>query len=845
MMKRFLPLLFASVAMAGTPQESGFSDDLFVDELSEPTCIAWAPDGSNRLFVSLKSKGIAVVENGQLRDTLFATFSSLYTASECGVLGLAFDPNYASNHFVYVFVTVSGSEQQIIRFTDQANVGTQRTKIIENLPTAGANHDGGALGFGPDGKLYWAIGDNGNGTGINANLSSLAAKVGRANKDGSVPADNPFRDGPGGANDYIWATGFRNPFTLTFQPGTGALWVNVVGTSHEQAFIVHGGDDAGYDEFEGNQPATPRYTTPFSRPLIRPKIQYRTNYSQGGGQVRNLANIMPSGGGSGQLTVTTASAHPYRVGQAILINNTTTYDGVHVVQSVPSSTQFTIPNPGSSMQTISNTGSADLFEQGGCITGGCFYDSTAFPAEYRGNFFYGDYNSGFLMRAVLDENGKPQKIVRFLEGASAPTDMALGPDGALYYAEIGAGAVRRVSYNAAQGLVVSPASLSLTEGGSGQFSVRLAAAPLADVLVQVHKTGAVTPGAHDIDVSGSPNLTFTPQNWDKPQAVTLVAAVDEDTIDDTATFSVTAPSLETVEVTATAVDENLPPLVLSTANLEVTEGAASQFTVVLPAQPTQAVKVRVWPAAGPKGKVNVVRGALMRFTPDNWSIPQTVRVRGIQDANRKDENVRLSVKSPGYLAREVTIHVVDNDPVKPAFASTPRTQTVEDLAYLYDADATGRPAPTFSLTSAPQAMTIDPVTGAISWTPTETGQVSVTIQAANRKGTVQQTFTISVNADQPPTVFITQPQEGATISGPNAEFFGSALDDYATTKAEFYVGGTLAYTDENRAGHYHLNGAHNLFDTTGLANGPLQLRMKVFDDKGQTAEATVNVTVQN
>jgi hypothetical protein len=59
--------------------------------------------------------------------------------------GLAFDPNYAANHFVYVFVTVSGSEQQIIRFTDQANVGTQRTKIIGNLPTNGANHDGGAL----------------------------------------------------------------------------------------------------------------------------------------------------------------------------------------------------------------------------------------------------------------------------------------------------------------------------------------------------------------------------------------------------------------------------------------------------------------------------------------------------------------------------------------------------------------------------------------------------------------------------------------------------------------------------------------------------------------------------
>jgi cellulose 1,4-beta-cellobiosidase len=155
---------------------------------------------------------------------------------------------------------------------------------------------------------------------------------------------------------------------------------------------------------------------------------------------------------------------------------------------------------------------------------------------------------------------------------------------------------------AASGVGRFARELSLVEGGSGKFSVRLAAAPLADVVVQVHKTGAVTPGAHDIDVSGSPNLTFTPQNWDKPQAITLVAAVDEDTIVDSATFSVTAPSLETVEVTATAVDENLPLLVLSTANLEVTEGASSEFTVSLPAQPAQSIKVRVRPARWVQGE---------------------------------------------------------------------------------------------------------------------------------------------------------------------------------------------------------------------------------------------------
>jgi hypothetical protein len=65
------------------------------------------------------------------------------------VLGLAFDPDFATNHYVYVFVTVSDHEQQIVRFTDQNSIGTQRTLILGGLPTAGINHDGGALAFGP------------------------------------------------------------------------------------------------------------------------------------------------------------------------------------------------------------------------------------------------------------------------------------------------------------------------------------------------------------------------------------------------------------------------------------------------------------------------------------------------------------------------------------------------------------------------------------------------------------------------------------------------------------------------------------------------------------------------
>ena len=159
-----------------------------------------------------------------------------------------FRPRFAQNRYVYFFVTVSASEQQIIRYTDSGGVGTDKTVILAGLPTAGQNHDGGAVGFGPDGKLYWAIGDLGNGTGVDANLTSLAAKIGRANPDGTVLNDNPFFDGAGPNDDRIWARGFRNPFTFTWQPSTEQLWLNVVGTAYEQVFLPVAGDHGGWND---------------------------------------------------------------------------------------------------------------------------------------------------------------------------------------------------------------------------------------------------------------------------------------------------------------------------------------------------------------------------------------------------------------------------------------------------------------------------------------------------------------------------------------------------------------------------------------------------------------------
>jgi glucose/arabinose dehydrogenase len=220
-------LILGSDAFATVVDTANFSETTFLSNatLSETTSFAWAPDGSGRLFLTQKSGACYIVQHGfqagTPTGTLIATpfiTEAVYTNSECGLLGIAFDPGYVTNHYVYFFATKSASEQQIIRFTDSSNVGTNRTVIVSGLPTLGQNHDGGGIGFGADGKLYWSIGDNGSKIGVDADLTSLAAKVGRANRDGTIPNDNPFFDGPDRTTTTFGDADFAIPSRSRFNP---------------------------------------------------------------------------------------------------------------------------------------------------------------------------------------------------------------------------------------------------------------------------------------------------------------------------------------------------------------------------------------------------------------------------------------------------------------------------------------------------------------------------------------------------------------------------------------------------------------------------------------------------
>ena len=669
-------LLAFTLSARGGGTAPGFSESVFTSGLNEPVSMAWAPDASGRLFVTEKSGGVRVIAGGSLLATPFATFPQLYTQSECGVLGLCFDPNYEVNRYVYVFVTVSASEQRIVRFTDRDSRGVNSVNIVTKLPARGANHDGGALAFGHDGKIYWAIGDNGIKRGVDGNLKNLAAKVGRANPDGSVPADNPFNDGAGPQNDYIWATGFRNPFTMTFQPRTGRLWLNVVGSDpvgqtapnsgpgYEQVFVLKAGDDGGYDDYEGNQPNGSRYSTPFVRPFAHPVLQYKTSNSDEADYQRSVLTISRAGGIA---TVSTGTAHPYRVGQAVKIAGAgdAAFNGILCVRSVPTAATFTATGPGA--DGSASGGTARPLVIGSTVAGGAFYESSGFPAEYRGNFFFGDFSGGKVMRAVFDAQNRLDDISVFSTGASAPVDAATGPDGALYIADIGAGAIRRIAWNQAPaGLIVTPTTFNMIEDGRAKFTVRLGAAPAGSVQILVQRTSS----DESESVVNGDMLTFDAGNWDVPQAVTIEAAPDADSDTDRATFSVSAPGLGTETVNVSVTDNTGTAPVLSTNTLAITEGQAGVFFVSLPQPPAKSVTVAVRRKSGSE-TARLLRGGSLIFTPENFATPQKVKIFADEDADNTGASATFIVKAAGYSKRTVTVNITDNDARAPFFKTTP------------------------------------------------------------------------------------------------------------------------------------------------------------------------------
>jgi len=231
---------------------AGFSRVQVANGISNPTVMAFAPDG--RIFVAQQNGALRVIKNGALLATPFVQLS-VNSSGERGLIGIALDPNFATNHFIYLYYTLSdGSHNRISRFTASGDVVAAGSEVVVlNLDplSSATNHNGGAMHF-KNGLLYVAVGENANGANAQ-NLDTYLGKILRINPDGSVPAGNPFTTGSE-QRRRVWAYGLRNPYTFSVQPGTGRIFINDVGqgTWEEIDDATAGGLNFGWPTAEGN-----------------------------------------------------------------------------------------------------------------------------------------------------------------------------------------------------------------------------------------------------------------------------------------------------------------------------------------------------------------------------------------------------------------------------------------------------------------------------------------------------------------------------------------------------------------------------------------------------------------
>jgi glucose/arabinose dehydrogenase len=213
-----------------------------------PVGLSQAPDG--RIFYNELHEGkIRIITTStspwQLEPNACVQIPVAITGEQ-GLLGLTLDPNFASNHYVYVYYTATAAGvatmNRVVRYTELNGVCSNETTILDNLPVSGF-HNGGIIQFGPDGMLYVVIGD----AEVQSNaqdITSLAGKILRVNPDGSAPFDNPFISDANANAKLVFSLGHRNSYGFTFHPQTQDLWESENGPEDNDEInrVVAGGN---------------------------------------------------------------------------------------------------------------------------------------------------------------------------------------------------------------------------------------------------------------------------------------------------------------------------------------------------------------------------------------------------------------------------------------------------------------------------------------------------------------------------------------------------------------------------------------------------------------------------
>jgi glucose/arabinose dehydrogenase/PKD repeat protein len=399
----------------------GFTQESVVSDLQVPTAFASLPDG--RLLIAEKAGVVRLFKNGALQPTPFIDLRSrINNYQDRGLLGLAVDPDFATNGHVYLLYTYENDATdftgpktgRLARYTATGDTASPGSELVllgtvvgascnlfpsgaDCIPSDSTSHTVGNVRFAPDGTLFVTLGDGARFDVVDddalraQDLDSLAGKVVRITRTGQGLPFNPFWNGDAGANrSKLWSYGLRNPYRFNLRPGTDIPYLGDVGWSDiEEINVATAGANFGWPCYEGHD----------REPGYELKELCQQLYSQGPDAVK-----MPL------------------------------YFWGHDV--------------------------------GQTATGGAFYTGTSYPEPYQGVYFFGDYGSGWIRSLRVDQNDNliPGSVTTFATGLPGLVGIDLGPDTLLHYVDIQAGELRRFRYVGSNRPPTAVATASPREG---------------------------------------------------------------------------------------------------------------------------------------------------------------------------------------------------------------------------------------------------------------------------------------------------------------------------------------------------------------------------------------------
>ncbi len=462
---------FVLPLLAQTPEENRFVKTVLSNDLNEPMELAVAPDG--RVFFIERKGNFYVYDPATRKTKLIREFPVFWeTKYGNGLIGLALDPNFEKNHYLYFYNTpISDTpKQHVSRFTllDDNTLDLASEKVLLEIPIDYeiSRHTGGSLAFGPDGTLYISTGDNTSPFASNgfspiderpgrnqfddqrsaANPNDLRGKILRIRPEAdgtiTIPEGNLFPKGTAGTRPEIYVMGARNPYRITVDAKTGILYWGEIGPDSGKD-----GDRGpkGYDEFNQAKKAgyygwpyfigdnKPYHDFDFATEKIGPLFdpEHPVNDSPNNTGIKNLPPAQKA-----------LIWYPY-----------------------DESPEFPELGKGGRSAII---GEVYHFDQKAT-------SSTKFPNYYEGVLFITEWMRNWVFAVHLDNNQNFQRLEPFMPATGdfrRPIDMTFGPDGSMYMLEYGSvygidnddARLVRIDYNAGNRAPVAVISASDTLG---------------------------------------------------------------------------------------------------------------------------------------------------------------------------------------------------------------------------------------------------------------------------------------------------------------------------------------------------------------------------------------------